>query len=333
MNGGGFFESIFGGAETPNSTATSSANMSTTSGSVETPTTADNVSMSGSVKTPNEGMPASIDTSIATADNMNMSGSVDTPSPSGSVDTSIATPNMNMPGTLETPSPLGSVEPLSDMSTSTNTISPIDNSLPEVDTPAKDASTSSSIMDTISGAYNAAKESLTNEVESVSPQTADASSPMETSSDNESIKEDDFVMDEPKSTEPVIGDLMKMLGDKDAQISNLLDQLESANKNFADANNKLVECLTSKISGDDTLAQSSPMISEMSSIGPEMSSIGPEMSSPGFPMSEANTSGSDVETPLGQSPTESMGVESRMGGKTRNRVKKQRRTRRKKMRG
>ena len=275
MNGGGFFESIFGGAETPNSTATSSANMSTTSGSVETPTTADNVSMSGSVKTPNEGMPASIDTSIAT-------------------------PNMNMPGTLETPSPLGSVEPLSDMSTSTNTISPIDNSLPEVDTPAKDASTSSSIMDTISGAYNAAKESLTNEVESVSPQTADASSPMETSSDNESIKEDDFVMDEPKSTEPVIGDLMKMLGDKDAQISNLLDQLESANKNFADANNKLVECLTSKISGDDTLAQSSPMISEMSSIGPEMSSIGPEMSSPGFPMSEANTSGSDVETPFGQ---------------------------------
>lgn len=314
MNGGGFLSSIFGGVmDEPKPAATDSADMSTTPSSVETP---------------NEGMPGSVETPSVTNDNMNMSGSVDTPSPSGSVETSITTPD-NMPGSVDTPSPSESVDTISDMSTSANTISPIDNSFPKDDTPAKDASTSSSIMDTISGAYNAAKDSFTNEVEGAAASTSiDKSPSMDTSSDTESIEEDDIV-----EKEPVIRDFIKLLSDRDAQISTLLDQLKSANNNFADANNKLVECLTSKISSEDTLAQSSPMMSEMSSIGPAMGSPGPEMDSPGFPMSEANTSGSDVETPLGQSPTESMGVESNKGGKTRNRVKKQRRTRRKQMRG
>ena len=329
MNGGGFFESIFGGAETPNSATTDSMNMSTTSGSAETPMTPNNVNMTGSVATPIEVMPESVEPSITTPDNINMSGSVETPSSLESVEPSITTPdNMNMSGSQE-----GSVDPLSDMSTSTNTISPIDNSLPEVD--KKDTSTSSSIMDTISGAYTAAKDSFSNEVESAASLSPAESSPMDTSPpmDNVSTDEDDFAMDEPKSTQPVIGDLIKLLSDKDDQISSLLGQLESANKNFADANNKLVECLTSKISGDDTLTQTTPMVSAMTS--PDSA-----MGSPGSAMSDGNTIESDHESPFGQSSTESMddesnkGVfESRMGGKTRNRVKKQRRTRRKQMRG
>jgi len=332
MNGGGFFESLFGGAETPNSTATNSANMSTTSGSIETPTIQDNVNMTGSVDTPSpsiESMSGSVKTSIATPDDMNMSGSVDTPSPSiesmpRSVETSIATPdNMNMSGSVETPieSMPGSV----DTPSPPVTISPIDNSFPKDDTSAKDAP-APSLFDNV---YKSVTDSFNNEMESVapSPSSIEESPSMDASSDNESMKEDDFVMNEPKSTEPVVGDLIKLLSDKDEQIRNLLGQLESANKNFADTNNKLVECLTSKIPSENTLAQSSPMMSEMSSIGPEMSSLGPQLDSPGFPMSEANTSGSDRDTPFGQSPTE-----SRMGGKTRNRVKKQRRTRRKQMR-
>ena len=331
MNGGGFFESIFGGAETPNSAATDSMNMSTTSGSAETPTIPDNVNMTGSVKTPIEVMSESVEPPTATPDNVNI-----TESPLGSVEPSIAPPDdMNM-----SESPSGSVAPLSDMSTSTNTISPIDNSLPEVDT--KNTSTSSSIMDTISGAYNAAKDSLTNEVGNAASPSAAESSPMDASSpmDNVSTDEDDFAVDEPQSPQPVIGDLIKLLSDKDNQISNLLDQLESANKNFADANNKLVECLTSKISSENTLVQSSPLVSAITSPGSEMSFPGSEMSSPESAMSEGNPIESDRESPFGQSSTESMGdesnkgvFESRMGGKTRNRVKKQRRTRRKQMRG
>ncbi len=342
MNGGGFFESIFGGAETPNSTETNSANMSITPSSVETPTSPDNVNTTGSVETPtvtpnNMNMSGSVETPTVTPNTMNMSGSVDTPSSSGSVETLITPPdNMNIPE-----SPSGSVDPLSDMSTSTNTISPIDNSLPEVDT--KDASASSSIMDTISGAYNAAKDSFTNEVEGAASLNANessppsiAESPMDTSSDVESIEKDDFGDDEHKNTEPVIGDLIKLLSDKDDQINKLLGQLESANKNFADANNKLVECLTSKISSEDTLVQSedtSPMMSAMTSPESEMGVPVSAIGSPESAMSDGNFIGSDLETPISQSSTESMAVESSKGGKTRNRVKKQRRTRRKQIRG
>jgi len=325
MKGGGFFEGFFGGAET-----SATSNSTTTNEGDKTPTTPGNVNMTGSVETPTDDITETAETQIE-----GMTGSVNT-------------------------TPDGVAEPQSDMSTST-TIPPIDNSLPEntksdnQENDKKNDPASSSIMDTISGAWSAATDSFNREKNSakslmdasptdsidkssqmdiasdndeessqmdIASDNDEESSQMDTASDND---DDDLVGDKPQNTEPVIGDLIKLLSEKDVQISTLLGQLDSANKNFADANKKLVESLTGKNS-----PESATVSPEMGS--PEMGS--PEMGSPemGSPEMGSPEMGSPEMGSPEMGPTKSIEVESNKGGKTRNRSKKQRRTRRKQMR-